>query len=323
MRVLYGLFLFSVVCLTQTPAPVISFDKTHHDFGRVSQGQRMSYKYQISNNGNAELHIKEIQVSCSCSSPVLGQHRLNPGESTFIQVYFNSTGMIGSVHKSLNVISDDPQNTDVQLTFEASVVSEIMPSKSTVFFDEISRYSTASSTIRLESGNEMPVIVTGIKIPDVPYISCDARKDGNDVILYVTIDGRVIPKETNRGLETILVNTTNEKFHTIRFNVQWNTQPIITISQKRIAWNETAGKELKTTVTLSHSGGRSFRILGAESTSPYIKADGYSDNSSAEHKLDVILAKNAKAGMYYEKLILKLDAPEQLELEIDITAILR
>jgi len=193
----------------------------------MSQDQRVSHKYQVSNNGNAQLHIKEIQVSCSCSRPVLGQHRLNPGESTFIQVYFDAIGMMGAVHKSLNVISNDPQNPNVQLAFEASVVHEIMPSKSIVFFNEVSRYSTASSTIRLESGNEIPVVVTDIRIPDAPYLSCDTRKEGNDVILDVAIDGRTIPKETSRGLETIVVNTTNEKFPAMQFNVQWNTQPII------------------------------------------------------------------------------------------------
>ena len=99
--------------------------------------------------------------------------------------------------------------------------------------------------------------------------------------------------------------------------------PIIIISRKRIAWNETAGKELRATVTLSHSGGKPFRILSAESTSPYIKADGYSSNTSTEHKLDVIMTKDAKAGIYHELLTVKLDDPEQSELEIGVVAALR
>ena len=322
MRVLHSLFLCPVVCLAQATAPVISFDKTHHNFGKMSPNKNVSHKFTITNTGNAPLHIKEVRESCNCSKATVPKWRLNPGESTFIEVRFSSIGMIGNVQKSVELISDDPANPKQQLTFEASVIHEVMPSASVVFFSEISRFSTASSTIRLESGNEQPVVVTDVKVP-VPYLFCETHQEGNDVILNVTINGQLIPKQNSRGIETLVVQTTNEKYPALQFSVQWDALSAITASQNRIVWNGTAGNELRTTISLNHSGGKVFRVLGAESTSPFIKAVILSKNSATEHKLDVVMTAEAKAGMYHEKLTVKLDDPEQSELEIGVAAVLR
>ena len=322
MRVLHGLFLCPVLCLAQTAAPVISFSKTHHDFGRVLQGNKVSYKYEVTNKGNAPLQIKEVRPSCGCTYTMVGQGLLKPGENTFIEAQFDSAGMVGSIHKFLEVISNDPSNPNTLLNFDASIICEIMSSASLVLFSEISRFSTSSSTIRLESGNERPVVVTDIKIA-VPYISSKTQQEGNDVILNVTINGRLIPKQSNYGMETLIVHTTNEMIPRLQFIIQWDALSTITASHKRIIWNDFAGKELRTTVSLSHSGGKPFKILGIESTSPFIKAINLSKNSVTEHKLDVIMTAEAKAGMYHEKIILKLDDSEQKELEIAIATVLR
>jgi len=265
MRVLHGLFLCPVACLVQAIAPVISFDKTHHDFGKMSPGKNVSHKFTITNTGSAPLHIKEVRESCSCNKAMVTKWRLSPGESTFIEVRFNSIGMMGNVQKYVELISDDPSNPKSQLTFKASVINEIMPSATIVFFNALSRYTSASSTIRLESGNEQPVAVTGVKIT-VPYLLCETQQEANDVILNVTINGQLIPKQDNRGMETLIVHTTNEKIPTSQFSVQWDALSVITPSPKRIVWNGTAGNELQAKVSLNHSGGKAFKIFRTEST---------------------------------------------------------
>jgi len=73
MRVCCCLPVVSILCFAQTPAPVISFEKTHHDFGRTSHDQKMSYSYKVANSSNAPLQIKEIRPSCGCTYKVMGQ----------------------------------------------------------------------------------------------------------------------------------------------------------------------------------------------------------------------------------------------------------
>jgi hypothetical protein len=104
----YGICLISLVCVAQTP--IISFDKKHHDFGKMLPGKTVSHKFNITNVGDALLRIKEIRESCSCTKAMIPKWKLSPGESTSIDVRFNSSGMLGNIQKSITLISDDPLN---------------------------------------------------------------------------------------------------------------------------------------------------------------------------------------------------------------------
>jgi len=319
-----GVFLTSIVCFAQIPEPLISFEKTHHDFGKVSQDDRVSYKYKVTNKGNALLHIQEVRSTCGCTSSVIGESHLKPNENTFIEVHFDPKGMIGNVHKSLEVISNTPSNSKLMLTFQASVVKDIMPSKTVVFFDGISRNGVVSTTIHLKSGNEQPVVLTNIVFSDAPFLSCIPKKDGNDVILNVSIDGQLIPKEKTRDINLLTINTTNKKLPMMQFPIQWTVaQTTVIASPKKIVWTGAAGKEQRTVVHMKHSEGKPFRILGVKSTSPLMGVVGITDMAASEHKFDVVLFEKAKPGGYKEVLTLRLDDPEQKELEISVSAVLR
>jgi hypothetical protein len=166
-------------------------------------------------------------------------------------------------------------------------------------------------------------VVTGTEIPDAPYLSCTPQKDGNDIILNIAIDGGLLPKQKQSGKDTLTVQTDSKTTcSNIAFSLQWSVAAVITATPGRVIWNEAAGKELRKTVTLKSVSDRKFRILGSNSTSPFIKIGTVSKKSSTEHVFDIILSPEAKAGGYHEKMTLKLDDPEQQVLEIGIAAVL-
>jgi hypothetical protein len=315
--------LVPIVCTAQAPAPVIVFDKMRHDFGRIPDHAKVSHRFMVSNQGNAPLRMKEVIPSCGCSVSVVGKHLLEPGESTFIEAQFDPRGMVGSVHKSMEVVSDDPINPCIVLTFEAGVFKEITASAAAVFFDKVQRSAPMSSSIRLESGNGQPVNVIDIEIKDAPYLSCTHQKDGNDTVLNIAINGQLIPKGRNNGVSNMAVHTDNTNVPTLQFRIQWDLRLPITSSPSRIAWVDEAGKELRANINLIHSGGKPFTILEAVSSSSLIFVSNLSDVSAAEQKIDVVLSADAKAGSLREVLKLRLDDPEQEVIEISIVAILQ
>ena len=301
---------------------MLSVDKAHHDFGKMEPDKNATHRFIITNKGNAPLHIMEVRESCNCSKATMPKPRLAPGESTFIEIRFSSHGMKGNVQKSIELVSDDPINPKTQLTFEASVVYEIIPSTSMILFSEVSRYGSATASIRLQSGDTSPVTIKEVRMP-VPYLSCETKREGNDIILNVKIDGPLVPIASSKGIDAFTVHTSSVKFPKFKFSVHWDTLPIITASPKRIVWEGAAGQELRTTISLKHSGAKAFKILKAKTTSPHIKISNPSRNDTAEQEINVTLASSAKIGMYQEKIILKLNDPLQKELEIGISAILR
>jgi hypothetical protein len=248
---------------------------------------------------------------------------LKPSEDTFIEVRFDPTGMMGNIHKSLEVLSDDPANPKVTLTFEASVTQEIMPSTKVLFLDKISRKGTATKTIRLQSGNGQPVVVTDAKIPGAPFLSCVPQKEGNDVILSVTVNGALLPKQKLHGAEVMTVRTTNKRASVLEFHIQWEIEAAVVAEPSRVSWHDLAGKELKRTIRLNSLSGVPFKITDTKSTSALITVTGLSKDSAQGQSFEIILSSKAKAGGYHETLTLTLDHPEQPILEIGVAAVLK
>jgi hypothetical protein len=79
------LILACAAATLMAQAPIISFDKVHHDFGRISPDRKVAAKYKVTNTGNAFLSITQVRPSCGCTYTLLGKWSLAPGESTEIE----------------------------------------------------------------------------------------------------------------------------------------------------------------------------------------------------------------------------------------------
>ena len=316
-------FVLCCVCVAQAPKPVLTFDKLHFDFGKVSVDRKVSHRFKATNAGGAPLQIKQVVPSCGCTYTMVGQWYLKPGESTEIDATFNPAGMRGVVRKSMQVISDDPDNPSIRLSFEADVVQDVMPSTTALFFDEVPRSAPRKAVIRLESGNDQAVQVIDAKVPAAPYLSATYRSEGKAVVVEIQMDARKVPAGKTSGVDVVTIRTTSERSPLIPINIQWTLRSSVLATPGRIAWVESAGKELRATLNLKHADGKTFKVLSAKPTNPLIRVEGLGRPAGAQQDLTVVLEAKAKAGTYYERVTLTLDDPEQPELEIRVSAVLR
>jgi hypothetical protein len=323
MRIPALLVLAPVICVAQPPAPRITFEALHHDFGKISADSKVSYRFKVTNTGQAPLNITRLNPSCGCTSTVVGKWTLAPGESTEVEIIFNPAGYRGPVRKSVQVVSDDPASTATTLTFEADVVREIMPSTDSVFFQDVVRNTTRKASVKLVSGTDKPVKVTGVMAKGAPYLSLGVRPDGNDAWVDITLDGRKIPVDKPVGVDAITVLTANPKVPTITLTVQWELRATVTADPLRLAWSDKAGQELRSTVMIKQVDGRPFKILSAKTTNPIFSVEGVDGTAAPRHELDVVVAASTRPGLYTEKLLLTTDDPDQPELEVRLAASLR
>lgn len=99
-----------------TKLPKIEFEEYLHDFGRIIQGEVVSYSFKFKNTGRSDLLIITVSASCGCTVPKYPKDPLKPGEEGYIVVSFNSQGRKGFQHKKLAVISNtQPNNTILEL----------------------------------------------------------------------------------------------------------------------------------------------------------------------------------------------------------------
>ncbi len=303
-------------------APVITFDKTHHDFGRITPDRKVAAKYRVTNTGNAYLNLTQVRPSCGCTYTMLGKWSLAPGEATEIEAQFDPKGLKGGVRKSIEVVCNDPKTPTISLTLEADVVQEIMPSVESVYFHQALKSATTRSQVRYSSGNGEPVQVVDVKAPGAPFLTFSYRSEGKDLVLEVAFDGRKVPAGLLRGVETAAVRFTNPRMSQVPLNIQWDLKPSIQASPVELVFQDVAGKELRQKLTLKQAEGRSFRITGTHPSFPGMRVEGL-DQKGATLELMVVFPATAKAGRYSEVLSLNTDDPDQPELTLRVVALLK
>lgn len=102
------------------PLPVIEFDNIEHDFGTVSEGQKVVHIYKVKNTGAAPLIIQNAQPSCGCTVPDWTKAPIPVGGSGFVKAEFDTKGKQGVNNKVVTVTANTWPKT-VQLKFKAMV----------------------------------------------------------------------------------------------------------------------------------------------------------------------------------------------------------
>jgi len=91
--------------------PVFKFEEIEHDFGKIIQGESVSYEFQFTNTGKTDLIIVDVSTSCGCTVPSYSKAPIRPGDKGTIKVSFNSAGKHGFQSKNILVVANTQPNT--------------------------------------------------------------------------------------------------------------------------------------------------------------------------------------------------------------------
>lgn len=95
--------------------PEMTFEAKEHDFGLINRGEIVTYYYKFENTGEANLIISRAVGSCGCTVPEYPKTPLKPGESAKIKVTFNSGGKHGKQQKSVTILTNTKEATEILL----------------------------------------------------------------------------------------------------------------------------------------------------------------------------------------------------------------
>jgi len=96
--------------------PAIKFDQDMHDFGKVIQGEKVSFGFKFKNTGNADLVIAQVNSSCGCTVPKFPKTPVKPGDENVITVMFDSQDRKGIQNKTITVTSNcQPSNSVIRI----------------------------------------------------------------------------------------------------------------------------------------------------------------------------------------------------------------
>ncbi len=102
--------------------PKFQFETDLHDFGKVTEGEKLTYSFKFKNTGKTDLVIASANASCGCTVPEVPKEPIRPGKESVITVTFNTAGKSGFQHKTVTVVANT-QPSNYVLNIKAMVSS--------------------------------------------------------------------------------------------------------------------------------------------------------------------------------------------------------
>ncbi len=105
-------------------APKIEFEERNYNFGKIPAGQKhVEKEFVFKNTGKSDLIIRKIRTTCGCTTANLEKSVLKPGESSSFKAVFTPGSRKGVQRKSIYVITNDPNNSNVRLMISGEIVN--------------------------------------------------------------------------------------------------------------------------------------------------------------------------------------------------------
>lgn len=192
-RYLFLIFLciiFITSLSAQKKSPKIYSPEPSYSFGEIIEGQIVEHEFEIINNGDDDLIIKDVRASCGCTAVQPSKRVLKPKEKTKIKVEFDSRGRIGPQKKYVYVLTNDLENPRYQLSFDANVVEKIssaFPNKKPKLVLSKNEYNFGE----VEEGKVVQALI-------------DIKNEGNDILEIKEV-------KTTCGCTAVLLS--NKKLH--------------------------------------------------------------------------------------------------------------
>ena len=98
---------------TDEAMPMISFNKTEHDFGQLIQGEKLSCVFRFTNTGKADLLIAKVSTSCGCTATEYPHEPIPPGGEGKIEITFDSGHQRGIQNKTITVLTNTKPSSTV------------------------------------------------------------------------------------------------------------------------------------------------------------------------------------------------------------------
>ncbi|MBL4715073.1 DUF1573 domain-containing protein [Sphingobacteriaceae bacterium AH-315-L07] len=117
------------------PLTTMVFSEYDHDFGLLTEGDKVTYVFEFKNTGPNPLIIKNARGSCGCTVPEWPREPIAPGESGNITVNYDSKNRKGIQDKTVSITANtDPQI--IQLKIHAKIAQQINLGENVIGGDE-------------------------------------------------------------------------------------------------------------------------------------------------------------------------------------------
>jgi hypothetical protein len=278
MRNVSACFLLVLTALALQAAPaaaqVISVDPMSFDFGDMKQQETRTVMVTVTNEGAALLRIEDVKADCGCTVPTLTNNTLGPGESTQIEIQFNSKKFHGTVIKTVNITSNDPVNPLVDVMIKANVHTPLIidPASQRVGFSQSTQGQVLTKSVTFTAVDLPKLEIQAAKTRQGMFQVETVNGFGGDPqvsVLNITVPADMKP---GRHRDNVRVKTNVPDMETVDIEMQaWVTQDL-TASPEQVSFRYK--QDFMQTIRVApFEKGTVFKVTGAEIDLPEISVE--------------------------------------------------
>jgi hypothetical protein len=177
-RILLALVIVLGIAASALADPKIFVPEPYFDFGNVPQKSSIKHDYVIKNIGTDTLRITRVKPGWGCTTAPIKKKVLAPGDSTVVEMTFNSRTYRTKIKKYATIYSNDPQKPTMKIHLE--VKAGVRPDSTLNF--SYSPYSVKldkdkkKGEIEFFADSQSDMIIQQIS-PDVYGLDIDIKKD--------------------------------------------------------------------------------------------------------------------------------------------------
>jgi hypothetical protein len=314
-----ALVALTVVSQAQSGSPRVAVPESSYDFGAVPQGHRVIHEYELRNVGDGDLTIQRVSPGCGCTATTVSSNVVKPGGSARIKVEFDTTGFSGVKKKSVQVLTNSTDKSELTLTLTGTVVKGVTLAPERLDFGEItasSSVATRTKEFTLETNESSEIVVKGARSYS-PYISvrqlaAEPRKYKYSVEL---LPGA--PKGEIR--DRVIVEFEGDKQSSVNVPVSANTLADLRVNPATVSFGIVGGTTiLERRVRFENSSGRTVAVSSIESSHPAVSASLVEVEAGKKGVLVVKLDPSRMQGDLKANIDLKTDHPEDRVVSLSV-----
>ncbi len=243
------------------------------EFGSLKQHETRDVQVTITNSGDETLEIREVESTCGCTVPDLEVTELAPGQSTEMQIHFNSKTFQGKQTKYVHVFSNDPQRPAVDLIITANIEVPLFmsPAKSMVGFRTLQVGETQTVTYTFRSEEVAELEITPRSWPE-SWLDVEARpgNSAQTVLVDFTIKADA-PPGRHRDPLTLTTNVPAVPVVNLQADVKLVSDLVVNPEKVNLRMLRPE-QPIKTRVRVApYRPGTEFEVTGAEVDIPGIR----------------------------------------------------
>lgn len=185
----------------------LTYDEQMHDFGHIGIDFKIQHTYIFKNRTDVPIKIKNIDVSCDCTTVHSTDTLVLPGDTAFFNLTFDTKDYYGPVNKSFRVFTDHPKLPKLEY-FYVSIVGQwfngLKPKPISLFF--------------LPAQKERTIRIPNVFFDEISIVSVSHPKN------YVTTYVKTQKANKGKFVEVVIAPDKNLKEGTYLTTVTINVQ---------------------------------------------------------------------------------------------------